>query len=162
MEWDRWAGAGVAVLWILASLPQQVPNHLIWLIFFYWLFHSCLNAVAELMQFGDREFYRDWWWVALDVGWGLGWVMAPSGHPLDPQELGVRHLLLAELEHPCAQVVHQVGGVCRRAGSSVQGPGRPSNCPSPADTSTSLCFDGAAVSGQPEQGCSWPQPSSTR
>uniref|UniRef100_A0A452FRU8 O-acyltransferase n=1 Tax=Capra hircus TaxID=9925 RepID=A0A452FRU8_CAPHI len=49
--WGR-VGAGGAVL---------VPNHLIWLIFFYWLFHSCLNAVAELMQFGDREFYRDWW-----------------------------------------------------------------------------------------------------
>ncbi|KAF6269671.1 diacylglycerol O-acyltransferase 1 [Rhinolophus ferrumequinum] len=42
-------------------LKLAVPNHLIWLIFFYWLFHSCLNAVAELMQFGDREFYRDWW-----------------------------------------------------------------------------------------------------
>nr|XP_005564399.2 diacylglycerol O-acyltransferase 1 isoform X1 [Macaca fascicularis] len=42
-------------------LKLAVPNHLIWLIFFYWLFHSCMNAVAELMQFGDREFYRDWW-----------------------------------------------------------------------------------------------------
>ncbi|XP_012590422.1 PREDICTED: diacylglycerol O-acyltransferase 1-like, partial [Condylura cristata] len=42
-------------------LKLAIPNHLIWLIFFYWLFHSCLNAVAELMQFGDREFYRDWW-----------------------------------------------------------------------------------------------------
>eukprot|EP00069_Balaena_mysticetus_P012295 bmy_07570T0 len=41
-------------------LKLAVPNHLIWLIFFYWLFHSCLNAVAELMHFGDREFYRDW------------------------------------------------------------------------------------------------------
>ncbi|XP_037658363.1 diacylglycerol O-acyltransferase 1 isoform X2 [Choloepus didactylus] len=42
-------------------LKLAVPNHLIWLIFFYWFFHSCLNAVAELMQFADREFYRDWW-----------------------------------------------------------------------------------------------------
>lgn len=42
-------------------LKLAVPNHLIWLIFFYWFFHSCLNAVAELLQFGDREFYRDWW-----------------------------------------------------------------------------------------------------
>ncbi|XP_071890552.1 LOW QUALITY PROTEIN: diacylglycerol O-acyltransferase 1 [Anas platyrhynchos] len=41
-------------------LKLAVPNHLIWLIFFYWFFHSCLNAVAELLQFGDREFYRDW------------------------------------------------------------------------------------------------------
>lgn len=43
------------------SWCPQVPNHLIWLIFFYWFFHSCLNVVAEVMQFGDREFYRDWW-----------------------------------------------------------------------------------------------------
>ncbi|KAJ8415753.1 hypothetical protein AAFF_G00403100 [Aldrovandia affinis] len=42
-------------------LKLSVPNHLIWLIFFYWFFHSSLNFVAELMQFGDREFYRDWW-----------------------------------------------------------------------------------------------------
>ncbi|XP_045915205.1 diacylglycerol O-acyltransferase 1a isoform X2 [Micropterus dolomieu] len=42
-------------------LKLAVPNHLIWLIFFYWFFHSSMNFVAELMQFGDREFYKDWW-----------------------------------------------------------------------------------------------------
>ncbi|KAF7664104.1 hypothetical protein LDENG_00189100 [Lucifuga dentata] len=42
-------------------LKLAVPNHLIWLIFFYCFFHSSLNFVAELLQFGDREFYRDWW-----------------------------------------------------------------------------------------------------
>uniref|UniRef100_A0A3Q3A7W2 O-acyltransferase n=1 Tax=Kryptolebias marmoratus TaxID=37003 RepID=A0A3Q3A7W2_KRYMA len=42
-------------------LKLAVPNHLIWLIFFYWFFHSTMNFVAELLQFGDREFYRDWW-----------------------------------------------------------------------------------------------------
>uniref|UniRef100_A0AAQ5X1W4 O-acyltransferase n=1 Tax=Amphiprion ocellaris TaxID=80972 RepID=A0AAQ5X1W4_AMPOC len=42
-------------------LKLAVPNHLIWLFFFYWFFHSSMNFVAELMQFGDREFYRDWW-----------------------------------------------------------------------------------------------------
>lgn len=59
--------------WDLTSPPPQVPNHLIWLIFFYWFFHSCLNALAELLQFGDREFYRDWWWVTVVVaGAGAG------------------------------------------------------------------------------------------
>lgn len=48
---------------LLPPLVSQVPNHLIWLIFFYWFFHSCMNFVAELLQFGDREFYKDWWWV---------------------------------------------------------------------------------------------------
>uniref|UniRef100_A0A8D0HI15 O-acyltransferase n=1 Tax=Sphenodon punctatus TaxID=8508 RepID=A0A8D0HI15_SPHPU len=42
-------------------LKLAVPNHLIWLIFFYWFFHSSLNVLAEVMQFGDREFYQDWW-----------------------------------------------------------------------------------------------------
>lgn len=57
------SGVSVREKWGICNLAlsPQVPNHLIWLIFFYWLFHSCLNAVAELMQFGDREFYRDWW-----------------------------------------------------------------------------------------------------
>uniref|UniRef100_A0A8C1L2A3 O-acyltransferase n=1 Tax=Cyprinus carpio TaxID=7962 RepID=A0A8C1L2A3_CYPCA len=42
-------------------LRLAVPNHLIWLIFFYWFFHSSMNFVAELLRFGDREFYHDWW-----------------------------------------------------------------------------------------------------
>lgn len=42
-------------------LKLAVPNHFIWLMFFYWFFHSTLNVVAELLKFGDREFYRDWW-----------------------------------------------------------------------------------------------------
>ncbi|XP_039358819.1 diacylglycerol O-acyltransferase 1-like isoform X7 [Mauremys reevesii] len=42
-------------------LKLAVPNHFIWLIFFYWYFHSCLNCLAELLRFGDRQFYLDWW-----------------------------------------------------------------------------------------------------
>uniref|UniRef100_A0A673B6V8 O-acyltransferase n=1 Tax=Sphaeramia orbicularis TaxID=375764 RepID=A0A673B6V8_9TELE len=41
--------------------PLEVPNHLIWLIFFYWFFHSSMNFTAELLCFGDRQFYKDWW-----------------------------------------------------------------------------------------------------
>ena len=33
----------------------------IWLAGFFALFQSFLNALAEVMRFGDREFYRDWW-----------------------------------------------------------------------------------------------------
>uniref|UniRef100_A0A3B3ZDW2 O-acyltransferase n=1 Tax=Periophthalmus magnuspinnatus TaxID=409849 RepID=A0A3B3ZDW2_9GOBI len=41
--------------------PLEVPNHLLWLMFFYWFFHSSLNFTAELLRFGDRQFYKDWW-----------------------------------------------------------------------------------------------------
>lgn len=42
-------------------LKLAIPNHFMWIIFFYWQFHSVLNVVAELLRFADREFYRDWW-----------------------------------------------------------------------------------------------------
>ncbi|KAF2138227.1 uncharacterized protein K452DRAFT_361315 [Aplosporella prunicola CBS 121167] len=32
-----------------------------WLCGFMALFHSSLNALAEIMRFGDREFYTEWW-----------------------------------------------------------------------------------------------------
>lgn len=33
----------------------------IWLAGFFAIFQSLLNALAEVMRFGDREFYTDWW-----------------------------------------------------------------------------------------------------
>ncbi|XP_041123786.1 diacylglycerol O-acyltransferase 1-like [Polyodon spathula] len=37
------------------------PNNFIWIILFYWFCHSVLNFMGELLKFGDREFYADWW-----------------------------------------------------------------------------------------------------
>uniref|UniRef100_A0A915CPK2 O-acyltransferase n=1 Tax=Ditylenchus dipsaci TaxID=166011 RepID=A0A915CPK2_9BILA len=42
-------------------LKLAIPNHLIWLMFFYLVFHSALNLIAEIMRFADREFYLDFW-----------------------------------------------------------------------------------------------------
>uniref|UniRef100_A0A914W462 O-acyltransferase n=1 Tax=Plectus sambesii TaxID=2011161 RepID=A0A914W462_9BILA len=42
-------------------LKLAIPNHLIWLLFFYVVFHSALNLIAEILRFADREFYRDFW-----------------------------------------------------------------------------------------------------
>ena len=42
-------------------LRLVLPNHIVWLTFFYLLFHSYLNLLAEICRFSDREFYRDWW-----------------------------------------------------------------------------------------------------
>ncbi|CAF9913553.1 MAG: hypothetical protein HETSPECPRED_001594 [Heterodermia speciosa] len=33
----------------------------VWLAGFFAVFQSVLNALAEVMRFGDREFYADWW-----------------------------------------------------------------------------------------------------
>lgn len=35
-----------------------------WLCGFFALFQSALNALAEVMRFGDRDFYGDWWNVS--------------------------------------------------------------------------------------------------
>uniref|UniRef100_A0A8D9EG80 O-acyltransferase n=1 Tax=Cacopsylla melanoneura TaxID=428564 RepID=A0A8D9EG80_9HEMI len=42
-------------------LKLSIPNHLIWLIFFYLFFHSLLNLTGEVLHFADRNFYADWW-----------------------------------------------------------------------------------------------------
>ena len=34
---------------------------IIWLAGFFAVFHSSLNALAEVMMFDDREFYTEWW-----------------------------------------------------------------------------------------------------
>lgn len=41
----------------------QAPTHFCWLLLFF-LSHSSLNFCAELLCFGDRRFYGDWWSVA--------------------------------------------------------------------------------------------------
>lgn len=42
-------------------LKLSVPNLYVWLCMFYCFFHLWLNILAELLKFGDREFYKDWW-----------------------------------------------------------------------------------------------------
>ena len=51
---------------ILSTLLKlAIPNTYVWLIFFYLYFHLFLNLLAELLRFGDRVFYKDWWYVFL-------------------------------------------------------------------------------------------------
>uniref|UniRef100_A0A453SCY0 O-acyltransferase n=5 Tax=Triticinae TaxID=1648030 RepID=A0A453SCY0_AEGTS len=42
-------------------LKLSVPTLYVWLCMFYSFFHLWLNILAELLRFGDREFYKDWW-----------------------------------------------------------------------------------------------------
>uniref|UniRef100_A0A8C6MIX4 diacylglycerol O-acyltransferase n=1 Tax=Nothobranchius furzeri TaxID=105023 RepID=A0A8C6MIX4_NOTFU len=42
------------------SVGRSAPTHFLWLLFFF-LTHSYLNFCAELLCFGDRHFYGDWW-----------------------------------------------------------------------------------------------------
>ena len=42
-------------------LKLTVPNIVIWIVGFYIVFHLALNIVGEILCFGDRLFYLDWW-----------------------------------------------------------------------------------------------------
>lgn len=42
-------------------LKLSLPVLYSWLCVFYGFFHVQLNVMAELLRFGDREFYSDWW-----------------------------------------------------------------------------------------------------
>ena len=51
-------------------LRLSIPSIVAWLLGFYAFFHCWLNVIAELLRFGDREFYRDWWnATSLDIFW---------------------------------------------------------------------------------------------
>ncbi|KAJ8528219.1 hypothetical protein K7X08_021911 [Anisodus acutangulus] len=53
-------------------LRLSLPNLYVWLCMFYCLFHLWLNILAELLRFGDREFYKDWWNAkTIDEYWRL-------------------------------------------------------------------------------------------
>ncbi|CAN4094500.1 unnamed protein product [Withania somnifera] len=53
-------------------LKLSVPNLYVWLCMFYCLFHLWLNILAEILRFGDREFYKDWWNAkTIDEYWRL-------------------------------------------------------------------------------------------
>ena len=63
-------------------LKIALPNGCVWLLGFYAVFHSWLNLLAELLRFGDRLFYKDWWncqdLAAYWASWNLpvhNWVM---------------------------------------------------------------------------------------
>lgn len=61
------------VLRILERMLKLSPTSLyIWLLGFYAIFHSFFNAVAEVLRFGDRQFYHAWWNASsLDEYWRL-------------------------------------------------------------------------------------------
>ncbi|KAL0905971.1 hypothetical protein M5K25_024426 [Dendrobium thyrsiflorum] len=42
-------------------LRLSLPVLYVWLCMFYCFFHLWLNILGELLCFGDREFYKDWW-----------------------------------------------------------------------------------------------------
>merc|ERR1712004_13083 len=42
-------------------LRLAMPNHVLWLLSGYLIFHSVLNITGELLQFADRDFYQNWW-----------------------------------------------------------------------------------------------------
>ncbi|WMV60081.1 hypothetical protein MTR67_053466 [Solanum verrucosum] len=53
-------------------LKLSVPILYVWLCMFYSLFHLWLNILAEILRFGDREFYKDWWNAkTIDEYWRL-------------------------------------------------------------------------------------------
>lgn len=48
-------------IFITTLFAMVVPSILIFLTGFYILLHVWLNLWAELLRFGDRKFYADWW-----------------------------------------------------------------------------------------------------
>ncbi|KAK3438871.1 hypothetical protein EUGRSUZ_C03419 [Eucalyptus grandis] len=79
-------------------LKLSVPNLYVWLCMFYCFFHLWLNILAELLRFGDREFYKDWWNAkTVDEYWRL-WNMPVH-------KWMIRHIYLPCLRNGIPKVV---------------------------------------------------------
>jgi diacylglycerol O-acyltransferase-1 len=77
-------------------MKLSVPSLAIWLSIFYAFFHLWLNIVAEILKFGDREFYRDWWnATSMNYYWRT-WNI-PTHNWL------VRHVYMPALRHGCSK-----------------------------------------------------------
>jgi len=70
-------------------IKLSIPNLYIWLIGFYTLFHLWLNICAEVLRFGDRNFYGPWWnSTTMDEYWRIwnipthNWLMKHIHVPL--------------------------------------------------------------------------------
>ncbi|XP_055975897.1 sterol O-acyltransferase 2 [Sorex fumeus] len=46
---------------VLSIMHATLPGLFILLLIFFAFLHCWLNAFAEMLRFGDRMFYRDWW-----------------------------------------------------------------------------------------------------
>ncbi|VDN31456.1 unnamed protein product [Dibothriocephalus latus] len=46
---------------VISSFGCMLPGAMVLLITFYAFLHCWLNAFAEMLRFGDRLFYKDWW-----------------------------------------------------------------------------------------------------
>ena len=57
---DKIAALDVASI-IERLMKLSTVSLVVWLAGFFAVFQSVLNALAELMRFGDREFYSEWW-----------------------------------------------------------------------------------------------------
>ena len=55
------------------TLKLSTISLVCWLAGFFALFQSFLNALAEIMRFGDREFYGDWWNSSNVRGYWTSW-----------------------------------------------------------------------------------------
>jgi hypothetical protein len=59
----------VCVCWF--ALTRARSSTYVWILGFYGLFHAGGLALCEVLQFGDRELYLEWW-NARDVRWCCG------------------------------------------------------------------------------------------
>eukprot|EP00071_Canis_lupus_P033625 XP_022267182.1 sterol O-acyltransferase 2 [Canis lupus familiaris] len=64
MSWELFSTRvpGTRAPWCLSIMARHpLPGIFMLLLIFFAFLHCWLNAFAEMLRFGDRMFYRDWW-----------------------------------------------------------------------------------------------------
>ncbi|PAA69573.1 hypothetical protein BOX15_Mlig000667g4 [Macrostomum lignano] len=58
---------------VRTAFQSALPGGLVLLITFFTVLHSWMNAFAEMLTFGDRQFYCDWWNATSFRTWYRTW-----------------------------------------------------------------------------------------
>ncbi len=48
-------------MFVTQILRLALPGSVGWIVMFFSSFEYCLNFLAEITYFADREFYKEWW-----------------------------------------------------------------------------------------------------
>ena len=73
-EFERFSTTEITIESFLRSLFRcTVPGTVVLMFVFFAFLHSWFNAWAEMLRFGDRMFYKDWWNTTHFAGFYRTW-----------------------------------------------------------------------------------------
>jgi sterol O-acyltransferase len=70
---ESWKEAWSITKFLVSLFRAMIPGTMLLVLTFFGVLHSWFNLFAELLRYGDRRFYEDWWNVSSWAGYYRKW-----------------------------------------------------------------------------------------